>query len=140
MLFEHLTLGKWKDSKGEFIKTESSDKLASYEFCIEYVKNYISIVTIETPTDTVIKSTRVRRVSFNEQLADIGGTLGLLSGMSFLSFVEIFCFCFTMVKRTYQTGKTKLCKKTSTNNVEECNSNKEETETNLNACHCNGDQ
>ena len=137
MMFEHLTMGKWKNSDGSFSGIYA---LGKNQFCQEYVKNFISIVTIETPTDTVIKSTRVRRVSFNEQLADIGGTLGLLSEMSLLSFVEIICLCFTMVKCTYQTGETKLCKKTSTNNVEECNSNKEETETYLNACHCNGDQ
>ena len=71
-------------------------------------------MTIETPTETVTKSTRVKRVSLNDQLAVIGGTLGLFSGMSLLSMVEIICFCLTMVKRTSEAGKAKLCKKTST--------------------------
>ena len=86
-------------------------------------------MSIETPTDMVTKSTRVRRVSFNEQLAVVGGTLGLFTGMSLLSIIEIICFCFSMAKRVSQAGKKNFCKKTSNNDVEACNSDKEETET-----------
>ena len=47
-LFENLTMGKplYNGAKG-------MDNL-----CEDFVKKYISIVTIETPTDTVVKSKR----------------------------------------------------------------------------------
>ena len=92
MMFEYLTMGKWKKYDGGFEGYSELNQL-----CQEYVKNYISIVSIETPTDTVTKSTRVRGVSFNQQLAVVGGTLGLFTGISILSIVEIICFCFTVL-------------------------------------------
>ena len=126
MMFEYLTMGKWKMPDGWFSgdSNEGADQL-----CQEYVKNYISIVSIETPTDEVTKSTRVKRVSFNDKLAIIGGTLGLFSGISLLSMVEIVCLCLTMFKHVCHAGKNKLCKKTATTDVEKGNLDKEETET-----------
>ena len=125
-MFEYMTLGKWKEADGTFsvFSTKNDD-----QFCQEYVKNYITIVTIETPTETVTKSTRVKRVSFTDELAVIGGTLGLFSGMSLLSMVEIICLCLTMAKRISRVGKTKLGKKTSNEDDEVQNPDKEETQT-----------
>ena len=97
-MFEYLTTGK---------------DIRNKKFCEEYVKKYISIVSIETPTDTVTKSTRVRGVSFNQQLAVVGGTLGLFTGISILSIVEIICFCFTILKHISQAGRAKIWKKTN---------------------------
>ena len=58
MSYEYLTMGKWRRSDGSF---DYFIKDLPYQFCQEYVKNYIAIVSIETPTDTVIKSTRVKK-------------------------------------------------------------------------------
>ena len=115
-------MGKWKSPN------PWSD-VSPGNLCQEYVENYISIVSIETPTDAVTKSTRVKRVAFNEQLAVIGGTLGLFSGISLLSMVEIVCLCLTMFKYVCHTGKNKLCKKTATKDVEKGNLDKEEAKT-----------
>ena len=68
-------------------------------------------MTVETPTSTVIKSTRVQRITFSEQIAVIGGTLGLFTGMSILSCVEIICFCFKINEKLWVFGKKKLCNK-----------------------------
>ena len=78
------------------------------EFCLDYVKKYVAIVTVETPTSTVIKSTRVQRITISEQIAVFGGTLGLFTGMSILSFVEIFCFCCKLNAKVCAYGKGKL--------------------------------
>ena len=62
------------------------------DFCHYFFKNYVTFLSIETPTSSITKSERDIRVSFGDQLAMIGGTLGLFSGMSFLSMVEIICW------------------------------------------------
>ena len=49
----------------------------------------VAIVTIEAPSSSVIKSRRDVTINFSGKLAAIGGTLGLFSGMSILSMVEI---------------------------------------------------
>lgn len=106
-MFEYLTMEKWK-----------KPYYNPQQLCQEYLKKYISIVSIETPTDTVVKSSRVKKVTWNEQLAFIGGTLGLFSGISFLSVVEIVCFCLTIFKHYCYAGKNKFCKKTAQNEEE----------------------
>ena len=99
-IFEYLTMEKWKNP---YYNPE--------QLCQEYLKKYISIVSIETPTDTVVKSLRIKRVTWNEQIAFIGGTLGLFTGISLLSMVEIVCFCLNVFKRYFDTGRNKFCKK-----------------------------
>ena len=92
--FNHLT-------KGEPLK-------GKMEWCQEYVLRYISIVSIETPTNSVTKSERVRRKSLDDKLSDVGGILGLFSGISVLSMVEVVCFCFGMTKKLCWCGKDKI--------------------------------
>ena len=69
-------------------------------------------MTVETPVNSVVKAKRVARISFNDKLAAIGGTLGLFSGISILSMVEVVCFCLTITKRVSQMGSSVLSKKT----------------------------
>ena len=99
-----MTMGKplYDDGKGRI------------KLCEHYVQNHISMVTIETPTDTVVKSKRIQRITFNDQLAFIGGTLGLFTGISILSIVEVLCICLKMTKCFCLYGKSKVCKETST--------------------------
>ena len=68
-------------------------------------------MTVETPTNTVIKSTKAQRITFSEQLAFVGGTMGLFTGMSILSFVEIICFVFKINEKLWVSGTKKLCNK-----------------------------
>ena len=75
-------------------------KFSIEKYCEDYLQKYISIVTVETPTSTIIKSKRVTAVSFIEQLAIVGGIFGLFSGVSILSMVEIVCFCLTVAKQS----------------------------------------
>ena len=107
MNFERMTMGKWKNWDDIQKKAEK----AMY-FCQEYVLKYISIVTVETPVNSVVKAKRVARITFNDKLAAIGGTLGLFSGISILSMVEVVCFCLTITKRACQMGSSVLSKKT----------------------------
>ena len=90
--------------------TKGKKRPTSNEFCQDYVQNYIAIVTVETPTDTVMKSMRVKRNTLSEQLGVIGGTLGLFCGISILSMVEVMCFCIKMNKRICVAVKKQICK------------------------------
>ena len=106
MNFERMTMEKWKNWDDQF-----NDEKAMY-FCQEYVLKYISIVTVETPVNSVVKAKRVARITFNDKLAAVGGTLGLFSGISILSMVEVVCFCLTITKRMCQMVSCEQSKKT----------------------------
>ena len=69
------------------------------EFCKKYLKKFAAYVSIETMESEVLKSVRVKRVTFSDQLATVGGTLGLFSGMSIISIVEIICFIVKLLQR-----------------------------------------
>ena len=97
MNFERMTMGKWKNWDSTQLEID---------FCKDYILKYISIVTVETPVDSVVRVKRVVRITFNDQLAVIGGTLGLFTGISILSMVEFVCFCLTMTKRICQKGRS----------------------------------
>ena len=107
MNFERMTMEKWKDWDDQY-----KGEKAMY-FCQEYVLKYISIVTVETPVNSVVKAKRVARITFNDKLAAVGGTLGLFSGISILSMVEVVCFCLTITKRMCQMVSCEQSKKTS---------------------------
>ena len=66
---------------------EGNENLDKIEFCKDYVRKYVSFVTIEALNNEVLKSYKERRVSFTDQLATIGGTLGLFSGSKSENFV-----------------------------------------------------
>ena len=95
--FEHMTTGKWENWDNNQLEID---------FCKDYILKYISIVTVETPVDSVVRAKRVARITFNDQLAVIGGTLGLFTGISILSMVEFVCFCLTTTKRLCQKGRS----------------------------------
>ena len=110
--FDIMTTGNWKNfSNWQY-------EGGSIEYCKDYVKKYVAFVTVETLVDTVIKSKRIARITFNDQLAVVGGTLGLFSGISILSMVEVLCFCLTLTKRMCLIGKDKICKKKVTSEDE----------------------
>ena len=56
------------------------DLATSFEngsLCMNYIKNYVSFVTVESPTKSVTKSMRDKRAYFIDKLATVGGTLGI---------------------------------------------------------------
>jgi hypothetical protein len=105
--FEHLTEGKWEGMYGNSDGTE---------LCHDYVKKYISIVTVETPTSTVVKNIRDQAVTLPDWIILIGGFLGLFCGISILSLFEIIFFCLRInllfcLSGKHLLWKTKLCEK-----------------------------
>ena len=123
--FDIMTIGKWKN----FNKYADGSRDGFFEFCRGYVKKHVAILTIETTVDTVIKSKRIARITFNDQLAVVGGTLGLFTGISILSMVEVLCFCLTLTKRMCLIGKDKICKKKVISQESENEKTEEEDQT-----------
>ena len=72
--------------------------LANGSLCCKFTEKYVGMVTVESPTSTVTKSAREPRVTLIDQLGTIGGTLGLFTGMSLLSMIEIAFFLITLFK------------------------------------------
>ena len=72
--------------------------MANGSLCYQYVEKFIAMVSVESPTSTVAKSAREPRVTFMDQLGTIGGTLGLFTGMSLLSMIEIVFFLYAFFK------------------------------------------
>ncbi len=85
-----------------------------FNHCRKLLKEQISIVSVELASKTFLRSITDKRISFLGQLSSLGiktttfvsdvcqklimlkisgGTLGLFTGMSLLSFVEILFWC-----------------------------------------------
>ena len=54
-------------------------------------------MSISSPTTSVMRTVHDKRFTFNDQLGTIGGTLGLFTGMSILSMVEVLFFAVVLV-------------------------------------------
>ena len=71
---------------------------ANGSLCKDFVRNYVSFVSVESPSTSVMKSRREKRVSFNDQLGIIGGTFGLFTGLSLLGVIEVLLSLYSLIK------------------------------------------
>ena len=72
----------------------------SYVFCKNLVSNSLAKVSVRFENNKYIKTITDRKVSFTDKLATIGGTLGLFTGMSILSMIEMGYWILTYVPRS----------------------------------------
>ena len=72
--------------------------LSNGSLCQNYVQKYLAFVSISSPTGSVIKTVQDKRFTFFDQLGTVGGTLGLFTGMSVLSMIEVSIFAFVLLK------------------------------------------
>ena len=54
------------------------------------------------------KITKDRAAKFSDVLSAIGGTMGLLTGFSIISGVEIVYFCVKIMLRTFQKSNVQI--------------------------------
>ena len=74
----------------EGLLPELATRLSNGSLCKEYVTKYVVLISVESPTSSIVKSKRESyTVTFNDQMGTIGGTLGLFTGMSILSIIEV---------------------------------------------------
>ena len=74
------------------------DSFTNDTLCTNYIRRYVSLVSIESPSDSIYKSSLDRRTSFSDQLGVIGGTLGICVGTSIFSFAEVIVLVYIIIK------------------------------------------
>ena len=68
-------------------------------------ENKLRYVRIYFDTPTFDRITKDRAAKFVDMLSAIGGTMGLLTGFSIISGVEILYYIFTISKSVFQNRK-----------------------------------
>ena len=74
--------------------------------CLNYIRKYVSLVSVESPTENVAKSQMDKTVSFDDQLGIIGGNLGLCVGMSVLGMCDVVMFIIITIMSIVQDLNT----------------------------------
>ena len=77
---------------GKLLSKIDLTELLEYEW-----KNNLRMVRIYFDTPTFDRITKDRAAKFVDMLSAIGGTMGLLTGFSLISAVEIIYFCFKIL-------------------------------------------
>ena len=81
------------------------------KFCLDYEwKNQLRYVRIYFDTPTFNRITKDRAAKFVDMLSAIGGTMGLLTGFSIISGVEILYFAANIGWNIIQKNKNKIMK------------------------------
>ena len=70
--------------------------------CPEFVKKFVARIAIGAASSSVTISERAKKYSLSDQIAALGGTLGLFSGISLRSFVEILFCIINIFASTYK--------------------------------------
>ena len=84
-------------------------RVSNGSLCKEYINNYVALLSVESPTNSIVKSKRESyTVTFNDQMGTIGGTLGLFTGMSLLSIIEVIFLFIILGKSLVQQIKEKF--------------------------------
>ena len=65
--------------------------------CKNFVQKYVAIVTVETPTNVITVVTRELSESLVEMLGVLGGELGLFTGFSMLSILELMTAIYNFI-------------------------------------------
>jgi hypothetical protein len=112
--FEHYTtLASGEHEKLDSLEsTLTKDNMTNGELCKNFVEKYIAMVTVETPTNVVVKSFKDQRASFVEKIGLVGGTIGLFTGLSFLSLLDwaiiIYRFFMPEEENNQQNNETTM--------------------------------
>jgi len=93
-LLENSQFGVKNTSGNTFVGYSHKMPESTHEICMEYLEKHVAFVTVESVSNEVMKTVKDRRVQFTDQLATIGGTLGLFTGTSIISLIELFCLFF----------------------------------------------
>ena len=65
--------------------------------CKGFVEKYISIVTVETPTNVITKISRGLSMTLFEVMGILGGEVGLFTGFSMLSILEYMTAVYNFI-------------------------------------------
>ena len=65
--------------------------------CKEFVAKYVAIVSVESPTDVITLISRDLSVTFMEKIGVLGGELGLFTGFSIVTILDILTIIYNKV-------------------------------------------
>ena len=96
---------RWKLATKDFTQFEKIDKRMKdgnesnhYVIqCKEFVVRYVSIVTVETPTDVITLTLRNLEAGFLERLGILGGQIGLFTGFCVMSILDYATSIYQMI-------------------------------------------
>ena len=96
---------RWKLATKDFTQFEKIDKRMKdgnesnhYVIqCKEFVVKYVSIVTVETPTDVITLTLRNLEAGFLERLGILGGQIGLFTGFCVMSILDYATSIYQMI-------------------------------------------
>ena len=78
-----------------------------FPFCLEYEwKNNLRMVRIYFETPTFDRITKDRSAKFGDMLSAIGGTMGLLTGFSLISGIEMMYFIMKIISKFCSNSKS----------------------------------
>ena len=100
--YKRLTTGDKEKIAQQFIYLDNTMKNGNESdhyvtLCKDFVKKYVAIVTVETPTDEITKTLRDLKVTWMDKIGIIGGTLGLFTGVSMISIITIITKIYKMI-------------------------------------------
>ena len=79
---------------------------STHQICMEYLEKHVAFVTVETVSHEVLKTVKDRKVAFTDQMAMVGGTLGLFTGTSIISLIELVCLVFKSMGKSLAPAKS----------------------------------
>ncbi len=79
-----------------FEKEVSRKDTNDLDLCIERMQR-MAYIRFQLSGENIMQFKRNLRVTFADQVASLGGTVGLFTGMSILSFCEILFWLFKLV-------------------------------------------
>ena len=107
--YERLTAG----NKEQFLyldnimrKRQMSDHYKT--LCKQFVQKYVSIVTVESPTDVIALISREKSANFHEKIGVLGGELGLFTGASIVTILDILTSIYNKIWPKDNKGKEEV--------------------------------
>ncbi len=85
---------KWREYEEGQVSWRLGGNAIDRSFCERKVRDDLAFVSVEISRPRIMRLARRRRVTFADMLGNVGGTIGLFTGMSMLSVMELLYWSF----------------------------------------------
>ena len=92
------------DNKIRLENMDGENKEWRKSMCKTFVEKYVAFVSVESPTNTVAHTVQDIRDGLIEKLGIIGGTIGLFTGFSLLSLLEIIFVSINLYNKCFKNN------------------------------------
>ena len=77
--------------------------------CKQFVEKHIAIISVEAPVDVITLTLRDLSVTWMDKIGILGGTLGLFTGVSMISILDVIKFIRKMIGGSEKENDDDLC-------------------------------